>query len=216
MSTDPGGARRVRIKFCGMTSATDALEAVRLGVDAIGLIFVPTSRRRVSPSRAREIALALPPLVARVGLFQDADEAEVRAVLAEVPLDVLQFHGGESAAYCASFGRPYLKAVPMAEANALALAEADHPQAQGYVLDAHQAGSSGGTGRRFDWSLVPRATARPILLAGGLTPENVHDAIVQVRPYGVDVVSGIEAGPGLKDYARMAAFVSEVERARLI
>ena len=205
---------RVRIKFCGMTRVEDALDAARLGVDAIGLIFAPQSRRRVTFELAREIAQALPPFVTRVGLFMDPEEAFVRETIDRVPLDLLQFHGNESPAFCRRFGRPYLKAVPMLgeDDTALTRAVADYADAAALLLDAHAPGAAGGTGSRFDWTKIPAGIAGQIVLAGGLTPENVAAAVETVRPYAVDVASGIESAPGIKDPVRMKRFIDEVRR----
>lgn len=199
---------RTRIKFCGITRVEDALESARLGVDAIGLVFVARSARVLEPAAARAIALALPPFVARVALFADADAALVERVLREVPVELLQFHGREDAAFCTHFGRPYIKAIAMSEHADPALEIAGHPAAAGFLLDS----PGGGSGVAFDWSAVPPALQRPLILAGGLTPANVADAVRRVRPAAVDVSSGIEASPGTKDHAKMRAFVAEVHR----
>ena len=210
MSTQP---RRTRIKFCGMTRPADAVAAAALGVDAIGMIFAPRSPRRLGIEQAVAIAAALPMLVSKVALFADPDPAEVQAVLESIQPELLQFHGSETAEFCGSFGRPYLKAVPMGDAVDLDAFVARYPAAAGFVLDAHATGGAGGSGRTFDWERIPAGVTRPLLLAGGLNPENVRDAVRRVHPYGVDVASGIESAPGLKDYAKMRAFVSEVSLA---
>lgn len=204
---------RTRIKFCGMTRREDALAAATIGADAIGLIFAPRSVRRLAIEAAREIAIDLPPFLARVGLFMDQPANDVAAALAAVPLELLQFHGAEDDAYCAQFGRPFLKALPMASLADVAEEMARFPSAAGFVLDAHARGESGGSGRVFDWSRTPSASVRPLVLAGGLVPANVHEAVNEVRPYAVDVASGVEASPGVKDHAKMRAFVAEVRRA---
>lgn len=208
---------RVRIKFCGVTKVADALAAAECGADAIGLIFVPTSPRCLDVARATQITAALPALVTRVALFRDAESAEVRDVLNRVAIDVLQFHGNESPAYCAQFGRPWLKAVAMGaitEADALARYLDQHRAASGFVFDSHGGARSGGSGHAFDWSRLPRDRVKPLILAGGLHPQNVREAIIAVRPWAVDVSSGIESAPGIKDHAKMRAFADEVSRAR--
>lgn len=204
---------RTRIKFCGITRLDDALEAARLGADAIGLVFTTRSPRQLAIEHARALALALPPLLTRVGLFLDNSATEVAAVLHDVPLEVLQFHGNEDADFCRAFGKPYLKAVPMMDVADVAAYTAWFPDAAGFVLDSHRAGAAGGSGRAFDWTRVPRDLDRPLVLAGGLVPGNVAQAIAAVRPWAVDVSSGVETAPGIKDHAKMRAFVDEVNGA---
>jgi phosphoribosylanthranilate isomerase len=206
---------RVRVKLCGMTRLEDALAAARLGADAIGLIFAAASPRRVEVAQGAAIARALPPFVARVALFLDQDADFVARVLAEVPVDLVQFHGREDASFCRAFGKPYLKVVPMADVDDVPAYAARYPDAAGFLLDSHGAGAAGGSGRTFDWSRAADAVARlprPVLLAGGLKPENVHAAVTAVKPWAVDASSGVEASPGTKDHARMAAFIDEVRR----
>lgn len=198
----------VRIKFCGITRAEDARAAVALGVDAIGFVFTRRSQRYVGVAQARAMRDALPPFTSVVALFMDDDPAWVEDVIAGVRPDLLQFHGNEAAGYAASFARPYLKAIPMGGADAQSIAQA-HPRASGFLLDSHAPGAVGGSGRSFDWSRAPRL-ARPVILAGGLDAANVAQAIAVVRPYAVDVSSGIEVVPGIKDAARMRAFVEAV------
>ena len=208
--------KRTRIKFCGLMRSDDALAAAALGVDAIGLIFAESSRRCLTVTTAQAIAGALPPLITRVGLFKDPEVESVRAVLSAVELDLLQFHGEESASFCAQFGKPWLKAVPMAAlataAELLAYLER-HTAAAGFVFDSHGGDRQGGSGQVFDWRRLQLPLARPMILAGGLHPGNVAQAILQLRPYAVDVSSGIESAPGSKDHAKMRAFVEEVRRA---
>ncbi len=204
---------RTRIKFCGMTHPQDAANAAALGVDAIGLIFAPQSSRCVSIETAAEIAAATPPFVATVGLFLEQHEAQVRDVLERVRIDMIQFHGREPAKFCRSFGKPYLKAVPMLDTDDVAAFTRKFPDAAGFVLDSTRAGAAGGTGERFDWSRELGASTRPLILAGGLKPDNVALAIRQLRPYAVDVVTGIETAPGRKDYDKMAAFATAVHEA---
>lgn len=202
-----------RIKCCGMTRVDDALLAARWGADAIGVIFTARSKRRVDIAQARAICLALPPFVSTVALFMDDDAELVREVMAEVQPDLLQFHGQESDAWCRQFGRRYLKAIAMGQgAEALAQLHA-YPGAAGLLLDGHGLGEAGGSGKRFDWSLMPQDLEQPLILAGGLTADNVGHAIRTARPWAVDVSSGIEAAPGVKDAAKMHAFIEAVRGA---
>ncbi|GMU44623.1 MAG: N-(5'-phosphoribosyl)anthranilate isomerase [Lysobacterales bacterium] len=203
----------VRVKFCGFTNVEDVRAAVALGVDAIGLVFVPASKRRVGIGRAQDIVAAVPPFVTTVGLFLDAPADEVARVLAAVPLDLLQFHGSEPPEQCAAFGRPYLKALAMGDGIDAVAAASRYAGARGILLDAHRSGEQGGSGLRFDWSRIPPELAPRIVLAGGLAADNVAAAIAAVHPYAVDVASGIESAPGQKCPARMQAFMNEVERA---
>ncbi len=204
---------RTRSKICGITRPEDGLLAASQGADAIGLVFYAPSPRYVSAQQAREVIGVLPPFVTTVGLFVDADEAEVRAVLNEVPLDLLQFHGNEDEAYCASFGRPYFKAIRMAEGIDLITEAARFSSASALLLDSYQKGVPGGTGHAFDWARIPDGLEKPIILAGGLGPENVEEAIRTVRPYAVDVSSSVEAAKGIKDADKIIAFMRGVERA---
>jgi phosphoribosylanthranilate isomerase len=201
-----------RSKICGITRVEDALAAVHNGADAIGLVFYQRSPRHVSIAQARQLADALPPFVSTVGLFVDADAAFVREVLASVPLDLLQFHGDESAEYCAQFPRPYLKAIRVKAGIDLLQCASDFRSAKGLLLDAHVEGVPGGTGTAFDWTLIPRQLPLPVILSGGLDAENVAAAIKQVRPYAVDVSSGVESSKGIKDAAKLAAFINEVKQ----
>jgi phosphoribosylanthranilate isomerase len=203
---------RVRIKFCGITRSEDAVLAASLGVDALGLVFTARSRRAVSIAAAHAIIRCLPPLISVVALFMDDEPALIREVSSRIRPQFLQFHGEESPAECASHGMPYLKAIPMATVTDVASYAAGYAGAAGFLLDAHAASEPGGQGACFDWTRTV-SLARPIVLAGGLDAENVGAAIRAVRPYAVDVSSGIESGPGLKDAARMRDFVSAVRAA---
>jgi phosphoribosylanthranilate isomerase len=206
---------RTRIKFCGLTRAQDVRLACALGVDAVGFVFAERSKRRVSPAQAADLRAALDPFVAAVALFMDNDAATVREAVDAVRPTVLQFHGDENDDFCAGFGLPYLKAVAMggdAQVSGVALA-ARFPHAAGFLFDSHAAGQAGGSGHAFDWSRIPRDCPRPWLLAGGLHPDNVFDAIRATHCWGVDVSSGIESAPGEKDAAKMRRFVEEVRRA---
>ena len=202
---------RTRVKICGITRPEDGLAAAALGADAIGLVFYPPSRRAVEPAMAAAIVTTLPPFVSAIGLFVDADPDQVRAVLAEVPLTALQFHGDESPEYCIGFDRPYIKAVPMgAGADVGEYAERFHT-ASALLLDSHGGSKTGGSGQSFDWQAVPPVCPRPLILAGGLNPENVAEAIDRVGPYAVDVSSGVETmQKGIKDPTLMAAFMNAV------
>ena len=201
---------RTRVKICGITRPEDAIEAARLGADAIGLVFYPASPRAVTAQQARAIAEALPPFITVVGLFVDAQPVEIAAILDAVRLDTLQFHGNESAAECARYGRPYIKALRMRPGVDVAACAHDHPGSAALLLDAHVEGVPGGTGLAFDWSLIPAGLNKPLILAGGLTPENVADAVRRVWPYAVDVSGGVESAKGIKDHRKMAKFINEV------
>lgn len=203
---------RTRIKFCGITRERDAAGAVALGVDALGFVFTRRSRRFVEPAAAAAIRATLPPFVDTVALFMDDEPAWIAAVLDVFRADLVQFHGSEPAAFCERAGRPYLKAVAMASVSDVAAHLDAYPRAAGFLLDAHAAGEAGGTGQRFDWARAC-GLARPIVLAGGLTPETVGEAIARARPYAVDVSSGIETTPGIKDDAKMRAFAAAVRAA---
>jgi phosphoribosylanthranilate isomerase len=216
---------RTRVKICGVTRVEDALAAARAGADAIGLNFWPGTPRRVEIGVAQSILAALPPFVARVGLFVDPDPADVRAVLAVLALDALQFHGSEAPALCRAFGRPYLKAIAVKEGVDLLESASQYDDAAGLLFDAFRPGDlPGGTGHAFDWSRLTddvRAALRPpLILSGGLEPGNVAEAIRRVRPYAVDVSSGVEARDadgkvqrGRKDAARIVAFMQGVRSA---
>jgi phosphoribosylanthranilate isomerase len=195
------------VKICGITRVEDGVAAARAGAHAIGLVFHPASPRVVDTARAREIVYHLPPFVTPVGLFVDAPATLVRSVLKLVPLQLLQFHGAEPPQYCLQFGLPYVKAVRVkAEVDLLQYARL-HSAAKGLLLDAFVADTPGGTGSTFDWALIPSGLPLPVVLAGGLTPDNVGDAIRCVRPWAVDVSSGVEREKGVKDPARIAAFI---------
>jgi phosphoribosylanthranilate isomerase len=204
-----------RIKVCGITSVEDACVAVAAGADAIGLVFYAKSPRYVTPEQAAAIARAVGPFVTTVGLFVDAGRAEVEAVLAQVPLQLLQFHGNESAAFCASFQRPFIKALRMADGVDVAAVEAEFAAAGalGLLLDSYSPAAPGGTGETFGWERIPVERRLPLILAGGLSPDNVAAAVRYVRPYAVDVSSGVEIAPGRKDSAKITAFVQTVRGA---
>jgi phosphoribosylanthranilate isomerase len=204
---------RTRIKICGITSVADALHAAAAGADAIGLVFYPPSPRNVSIERAAAIVRALPPFVTAVALFVNPEPSDVEAVLAACPIGLLQFHGDEPPALCERFARPYLKALRVQPGADLLECLRPHQGASGWLLDAFREGEYGGTGTAFDWNLVPRGLPRPVVLSGGLTPENVTEAVRRVRPWAVDVSSGVEAAKGVKDPARVTAFIAGVRNA---
>lgn len=204
--------RHTRVKICGITRVEDALHAAEQGVDAIGLVFYDKSPRCVSIEQAELICQALPAFVCTVALFKDAEAAEVQQLLARVPVDLLQFHGSEAPSYCRQFGRHYIKALGMLdEANIMQKAEA-YGDARGILLDGHAPGADGGKGNRFDWATAPNDLKQPLILAGGLDVNNVDEAIRQVRPYAVDVSSGVEASHGIKDPALVTSFMEQVKQ----
>ena len=201
---------RTRVKICGITRPEDGMMAAELGADAIGLVFYPPSPRFVNVETAQRIVAALPPFVATVGLFMNAEPAAVRTVLSQVPLSLLQFHGDEDPDYCSAFGLPYLKAVPMGADAEVQDYKRRFATAAGLLLDSHGDNKMGGTGQGFDWTRIPTERHKPLILAGGLHPGNVAEAIRQVRPYAVDVSSGVESAKGIKDPELMRAFLRGV------
>lgn len=203
---------RTRIKICGITRTADLDTALHTGADAIGFVFYPPSPRFLDHERAAALARHMPPFTTRVGLFVNAEAADVRATLARVPVDLLQFHGEETEPYCAQFGLPYLKAARVRpELDLLEFARA-YPSAQGLLLDAWVE-AYGGAGQSFDWSLIPQGLPLPIVLSGGLHAGNVVEAISKVQPWAVDVSSGVEQAKGIKDADKIAAFVAAVRMA---
>lgn len=203
---------RTRIKICGITREADLRAAVDCGADAIGLVFYESSPRYVSPQRAAELVRQLPAFVMAVGLFVNASRQSVAETLQAVDLDLLQFHGDESAAECRSHGRPYIKAARVRPGLDLLEYASQFPDARGLLLDAFSDGY-GGAGERFDWSLIPPALPLPVILSGGLDAHNVGQAIAQVQPWAVDVSSGVEVTKGIKDAAKIAQFVAGVRNA---
>lgn len=201
-----------RVKICGITRVEDALAVAMSGADAMGLVFYEKSPRHVSIAQAVKLAAVLPPFVTVVGLFVNASAATVREVLGAVSLDVLQFHGDESPQFCEQFHKPYLKAIRVKPGMNLLQCAVDFHSAQGLLLDAFVEGVPGGTGAVFEWSLIPEVLRSRIILSGGLDDGNVAAAITQVRPYAVDVSSGVEADKGIKDAAKMTRFMREVMR----
>lgn len=203
----------VRVKICGITRLQDALFAVNAGADALGFVFYERSPRQVSAAQAAALCAALPPFVTSVGLFVDAPAEFVGSVLAMAPLDLLQFHGDESPEYCASFGKPYIKAVRVRRETDLLKCAADFATARGLLLDAYVPGVPGGTGESFDWNLIPPQLPKAVILSGGLSPANVAEAVRQVRPWAVDVSSGVEASKGIKDTGLIAQFITKAKDA---
>lgn len=202
---------RTRVKICGITSPEDARDAVCAGADALGLVFYQGSPRCVTVDNAHRILEVVPPFVTRVALFVDAPAALVREVVDNLPVEWLQFHGDELEAQCQRYGKPWIKALRLRPGqDSLTLAQ-EFPAAAGLLFDNHDPRRRGGTGQCFDWRLVATTIRQPLILAGGLTPDNVRAAIRQVRPWAVDVSSGVESAPGRKDAVRMRAFIQAVE-----
>jgi len=204
---------QTRVKICGITRDQDALAAVEYGADAIGFVFYEPSPRHVSVERAASIARRLPPFVTTVALFVNAEADAIAHVVSEVGVDLLQFHGQECPAYCAQHGRPWIRAIQVRPDTDLLAAQAEFIAGRGLLLDAYRPGVPGGTGETFDWDRIPPQLAPRIVLAGGLTPGNVGEAVRRVRPYAVDVSGGVEADKGIKDRDKIKAFIQEVRRA---
>lgn len=200
-------AMRTRVKICGITRVEDGLAAAQAGADAIGLVFYARSPRCVAIAQARAIVASLPAFVTTVGLFVNAAPGDVRAILDAVPLDLLQFHGEETPEQCRGHGRRYIKALRMRDDVDVAAQARHYHDAAALLLDAYVPDVHGGTGRQFDWSRVPRDAGKPIVLAGGLNPDNVAVAVALAHPYAVDVSGGVESSPGVKDADKIAAFV---------
>ena len=203
----------VRSKICGITRIEDALAAAEAGADAIGFVFYAKSPRAVDVRQARAIITELPPFVTTVGLFVNASRCELNEILEVVPLDLLQFHGDETPQDCEGYHRPWIKALRVRPGDDLEAACKQYAGARGILLDTYVAGVPGGTGEAFDWSLVPAHLSKPIILAGGLSADNVGQAIAQVRPYAVDVSGGVEQAKGIKDAAKIEAFMHAVKQA---
>lgn len=207
--------KRVRVKICGLTRVEDVQAAVGAGADGLGFVFYERSKRVLSIAQAGELLKHVPPLVSAVGLFVDAKPEFVREALARLPLTQLQFHGEETADYCRQFGLPYIKAVPMnslSSVEAVAGYVAQYPDAGALLFDAFGGQTMGGSGQRFDWGLLP-STSVPIIIAGGLSAENVGGLLRDYRPFAVDVSSGVESMPGLKSSVKMNAFIDAVNEA---
>lgn len=203
----------VRVKICGITRLQDLHAACDAGADALGFVFYEKSPRHVTLASAAALLRELPPFVQSVGLFVNAEPAFIESVLQAVPLDLLQFHGDETPADCARFGRPYIKAVRVNRETDLLKCAADFTAACGLLLDAWVPGVPGGTGERFDWTLIPANLPKPVILSGGLTPDNVAEAVQRVRPWAVDVSSGVEVSKGIKDAHKIAQFIAKAKDA---
>ena len=203
-----------RVKICGVTQEKDAVNIARAGADALGFVFFKPSPRYISPEQAAAIIKALPPFVTSVGLFVDADHAFVEEVLKQAPLNMLQFHGNETEAQCSAFGIPYIKSLRMEEGLSVVDAISNYPSCSGILLDTYVANTPGGTGQTFDWSRVPREAEKPIILAGGLTPDNVAQAISVTSPWAVDVSGGVEKAKGIKDLTLVHRFLEGAKRAK--
>lgn len=203
----------VRSKICGITRIEDALAAAEAGADAIGFVFYAKSPRAVDVRQARAIIAELPPFVTTVGLFVNASRCELNEILEAVPLDLLQFHGDETPQDCEGYHRPWIKALRVRPGDDLEAACRLYAGARGILLDTYVPGVPGGTGEAFDWSLVPARLGKPIILAGGLSADNVGQAIAQVKPYAVDVSGGVEQAKGIKDAAKIEAFMRAVKQA---
>jgi len=203
---------RTRVKICGFTQAKDAVVAANLGVDAIGLVFYPPSPRYVSIEQAKEIVAALPAFVTVVALFVDEQESQIREVLSHVSIDCIQFHGDESAAACRVYNKPYMKAIRMKPGLDISEIARQYNDATALLLDAYHPGIKGGSGSQFDWDLIPEDCSLPVVLAGGLQLDNVRQAIQSVKPYALDVSSGVEAEKGVKDVAKMTAFIQQINK----
>jgi phosphoribosylanthranilate isomerase len=202
---------RTRVKICGFTRVEDAISATGLGVDAIGLVFYPPSPRNINIKQAVEIISALPAFVSTVALFVDADDKTVRSVVDSAPIDCLQFHGNEPGEACRKYGKRYIKAVRVNADTDFNRLSQEYYDAGALLLDADVRSAYGGTGSQFDWSLIPKSLPLPLILAGGLDPSNAQSAITGVRPYALDVSSGVEAQKGVKDKIKMTAFMNAVQ-----
>jgi len=204
---------RTRVKICGFTNPEDTAVAVALGVDAIGLNFCEASLRYVDLKTAARMLQVVPAFVTTVGLFMDASPEYVESIIQELPLDLLQFHGNESSDYACGFERPYIKAIGMQDQSDLPTKVSEYQHCSGFLLDSHATGAVGGSGKTFDWNIIPTELRQQIILAGGINPDNVAECITQVKPYAVDVSSGVESVPGKKDQGKMQQFIQEVKRA---
>jgi len=203
---------RTRVKICGFTTIDEAVYAANLGVDAIGLVFYPQSPRNVSLKQATKIVTALPAFTTVVALFVDETETIIRQVLNNIAIDCLQFHGHETPQACRLYNKPYIKAFSMRETTNVEQLAIDYHDASALLLDAYHPQAQGGTGERFDWDLIPKQCNLPLVLAGGLTPENAKQAIIKVNPYALDVSSGVEIKKGIKERTKITAFIKEVNQ----
>ena len=205
---------RTKVKICGITRIEDAVTAALHGADAIGLVFYSKSPRYIKAETASKIIAELPPFISKVGLFVNASENEIIDLLGKVPLDLLQFHGEETAEQCSKYSIPYIKAIRMVNGVDLKHEAEQYSTASALLLDTYVEGKQGGTGKTFDWSIIPDDIKKPIILAGGLTSLNVAEAIRQVSPYAVDVSGGVESEKGIKNEAKIIEFMREVNNAQ--
>lgn len=196
-----------KVKFCGITNLQDAISAAELGADALGFVFYPKSPRFISPKNAKEIIKKLPPFISMVGLFVNQSKSEVEEVIKGCPLNLLQFHGDENESFCKQYNLPYIKAISMKSDVDLLKCVQEYNSAKALLLDTFSKVARGGSGEVFDWKMIPPNTLKPIIVAGGLTPDNVQTLLEVISPYGVDVSSGIEINKGLKDYKLMKKFI---------
>lgn len=201
----------IRSKICGFTRPQDALAAAQLGVDAVGLVFYPPSKRFVSIEQAQAIVRVLPPFVSVVALFVNENTERIRQVLAQVPVDILQFHGDETPEFCRQFDRPYIKAVRVQNTDDIIAAQQQYPDARAVLFDAHIEGEYGGTGHRFDWAMLPDQLSGHWILSGGLTPENIGEAVKITGAKIIDVSSGVESAPGIKSAEKIAALLAAMD-----
>ncbi|HET6565011.1 MAG TPA: phosphoribosylanthranilate isomerase [Xanthomonadales bacterium] len=201
----------VRVKICGLTREADVLAAVQCGADALGFVFVPASKRCISAESAGLLCTMVPAFVARVGLFLNQSAAEVQGILDRVPLSLLQFHGDEDADFCRQFGRPYIKSISLKSGQSVRELERGYSDAAGILVDSHEPGGLGGTGQALEWNRIS-AGERPLILAGGLNPQNVAVAVKLTRPWAVDVSSGVEVSPGIKDAGLIKRFIKEAKQ----
>ena len=202
-----------KVKFCGITNLQDAISAAELGADALGFVFYPKSPRFISPKNAKEIIKKLPPFISMVGLFVNQSKSEVEEVIKGCPLNLLQFHGDENESFCKQYNLPYIKAISMKSDVDLLECIQEYNSAKALLLDTFSKVARGGSGEVFDWKMIPPNTLKPIIVAGGLTPDNVQTLLEVISPYGVDVSSGIEINKGLKDYKLMKKFILGVTNA---
>ncbi len=201
----------VKVKICGLTRTEDVSAAVQHGADALGFVFVPASKRCINSNLAASLVSNVPAFVDRVGLFQNQPAAEIRQILDQVALSLLQFHGDEDAQFCRQFGRPWIKSISMRHGQSVSEAEKRFPDAAAILVDSHEPGGLGGTGKVLDWSEI-RSGQRPLILAGGLNPRNVALAVRMTRPWAVDVSSGVEVSPGIKDAGLIKRFIDEAKQ----
>lgn len=199
--------KRIRVKICGITRVEDAIFCANTGADAIGLVFCEPSPRCISVTQAQEIINKTPPFVTTVALFMDDEPTFISEVINSVNIDLLQFHGEEDNSFCNQFGKPFIKALSVTASDDFAKISDHFPNSRGFIVDSNEPGQIGGTGKTFDWSKFPQNNEKPLILAGGLNPENIRQAIIATTPYGVDVSSGVESAKGIKDHHKIAEFI---------